>query len=156
MIAYGIKILPLIKNIRREIPDVTQPWYNDDAGALGTFARLDTYFYSLTRQGSGRGYHPEPTNSVLTVSPENLEAENVFGSRHGFRVCMGTRYPGGYIGDDDSKRDSLRDCTLTLEKNINTIRETAGIYPQESYSAVVHVIKPEWIFLQRATWDTGD
>ena len=40
MIAYGIGILPRINNLKQEIPDVTHPWYVDDAGALGTFARL--------------------------------------------------------------------------------------------------------------------
>ena len=44
MIAYGTGILPLIKNLKQEISDVTQPWYADDAGALGTFAILETYF----------------------------------------------------------------------------------------------------------------
>ena len=53
MIAYGIRILPLIKNIKREIPDATQPWYADDAGALGMFARIETYFDSLTLQAPG-------------------------------------------------------------------------------------------------------
>ena len=52
MISYGIRILPLIKNMKRLIPDVTHPWYDDNTGALGTFARLDTYFDSLTCQGS--------------------------------------------------------------------------------------------------------
>ena len=48
MIAYGIGILSLIKNLKQEIPDVTQPWYADDSGDLGTLARLETYFDSLT------------------------------------------------------------------------------------------------------------
>ena len=61
MIAHGIGILPLIKNLKRALPDVIQPWYSDDAGALGPFARLETYFYSLTRHGPGRGYYPEPS-----------------------------------------------------------------------------------------------
>ena len=74
MIVYGIGILPFIKNIKREIPGVTQPWYADDAVFLGTFAILDTYSYFLTCQGLGQGYHPEPTKSVLIVRPENLEA----------------------------------------------------------------------------------
>ena len=56
MIAYGIGILPLIKYLKWEIPDVTQPWYADNAGALGTLARLETCFCSLTRQGPGQGY----------------------------------------------------------------------------------------------------
>ena len=54
---------------------------------------------------------------------------------------MGARYLGGYIGDDESKSDWLRERTLTWEKNINTISKTAGKYPQESYSTVVHAIQ---------------
>ena len=42
------------------------------------------------------------------------------------------------------------------EKIINTISETAGKYPQESYAAVVCAIQSEWVFLQRVTRDMGD
>ena len=56
MITYRIRILPLIKNLKQAIPDVTQPWYADNAGALGTFTRLENYFDSLTHQGPGQGY----------------------------------------------------------------------------------------------------
>ena len=103
MIIYGISILPLINNLRREIPDYTQPWYADDDGALGTLAILETYYDSLTGQGPGRGYHPEPSKIVLIVRPDNLEAGKLFGRRHVFKVCTGARYLGGYIGDDKSK-----------------------------------------------------
>ena len=53
MILYRIGILPLIKNLKRAIPDVSQPWYDNDAGDLGTLARLYTYFHSLTCHGPG-------------------------------------------------------------------------------------------------------
>ena len=56
MIAYSIGILLLINNLKQDIPDATQPWYADDAGALGRFEIIETYFNSLTRQGPGRGY----------------------------------------------------------------------------------------------------
>ena len=78
MITYGISILPLIKNLKRAIPDVTQPWYADDAGALGKFVIIETYFDLMTRQGLGRGYHPEPSKRLLIVRLENLEAGKVF------------------------------------------------------------------------------
>ena len=93
---------------------------------------------------------------VLIVRPDNLEAEKMFGASHRFKVCTGVPYLGGYIGDNESKRDWLRERTLMWEKNIIMIRETAGKYPQESYAAVVHANQSEWIILQRATWDTGD
>jgi hypothetical protein len=35
MVVYGILLLPLIKALKDEIPDVDQPWYVDDAGAGG-------------------------------------------------------------------------------------------------------------------------
>ena len=63
------------------------------------FARLATYFHSLTRQGLGRGYYYELSKSVLIVRPENIEAGKVFGAHHGFKVCMGARYLRGlYLG----------------------------------------------------------
>ena len=136
MIAYGIGILPLIKNLKRAIPEVTQPWQADDAGALGTFARLETYFDSLTRQSPGQGYHPDRTKSVLIVHPENIEARKNFRERHGFRVCTGARYLGGYIGDDKSKRDWLTERTLKWENNVNTISKSAGKYPRR--------VTPQW------------
>ena len=105
MIACRIGIIPLIEKLKQEIPDVTHPWYADDAKPLGTFARLETYFDSLTRQGPGRGYYPEPSKSVIIVRPENLEAGKCFGARHGFQVCTGARYLGGYIREDESKCD---------------------------------------------------
>ena len=74
MIAYGISILPLIKNPKQDISDITHPWYADDARDLGTFAIIETYFNSLTRQGPGRGYYPKSSNSVRIVHPDNLKS----------------------------------------------------------------------------------
>ena len=71
----------------------------------------------------------------------------MFGARHGFRACTGTRYLGGYIGDDESKCDWLGERTMTRENNINTISKTRGKYPHESYAVVVHAIQQEWVFL---------
>ena len=39
MVAYGIEIILLIKLPKVEFPDITQPWYSDDTGALGTFRK---------------------------------------------------------------------------------------------------------------------
>ena len=147
MSKYGICILPLMKNCKREIPDATQPWYADNSGALGRLARIETYFNSITRQGLGNRCYSEPSKSVLIVHPENLEARKEFGSRHGFKVVMSARYLRGYIGDDRSKSNLLRERTLAWENNIRTTSETAGEFPQESYAAVVCEIQRERIFM---------
>ena len=80
----------------------------------------------------------------------------MFGSRHGFKVCTGARYPGGYIGDKKSKHDWLKKRTETWERNIGTIRKTVGKHPKESYATVVREIQLKWIFIQWVTNNTGD
>ena len=79
---------------------------------LGLLTRLETYFDSLEHQGPERGYQLNPTKSVMIVRPENLEAGKLFGAHHGFRVCTGARYLGGYIGGNESKHDWSRERTL--------------------------------------------
>ena len=40
MAAYGVGLLPLIRRLKQEFPNVKQPWYADDAGAGGSFTEL--------------------------------------------------------------------------------------------------------------------
>ena len=47
MFAYGIGILLLIKQLKAVFLDVTQPWYANNSGTLGTFARVGSYFNLL-------------------------------------------------------------------------------------------------------------
>ena len=93
------------------------------------FAIIETSFNSLTRQGPGSGYYPELSKSVLIVHLENLNSGKMFGTRHVFKVCMCVHYLGGYIGDDKSNSNWMREYTLTWENNIGTIRKTADKYP---------------------------
>ena len=86
MIAHVIGIIPLINNLKWEIPDVTQPWYAENAGGLGAFVIIDTYLDSLGCQVPGRGYYPKLYKSILIVHLENLKAGKKFGTRHGFNV----------------------------------------------------------------------
>ena len=79
---------------------------------------------------------------------ENPESGINFGSSHGFKVCTGAHYIGGYIRDDKSKREWLKDWTEKCWRNIHAFTKISGKYPQESYAAVVCSIQREWIFLQ--------
>ena len=77
-----------------------------------------------------------------------------FGLGHRFKVCTVARYIGGFIADDKSKRDCLKEPTETWEWNIHMISKTVVKYLQEIYSAVVYAIQPDWIFLQHITDNT--
>ena len=81
MIAYGIGVLPLIRELRNAQPRVTHPWYADDAGAGGTFQQILEHFRDLQARGTSRGYYMEPTKSILVVALGNVaRAEEI--TRH--------------------------------------------------------------------------
>ena len=156
MVAYGIEIIPMIKQMKAQFPDVTQTWYANHAGAIGTFSNVDLYFNFLKRFVPGCGHYPEPPKSVMIVHRDNLDARKRFGLRHEFKLYTGAYYLGGFIWGNEFKRDWLKVCTKTWEQNITKIRSNAGKYPQESYAVLVRLIQLEWIFLQRITINMGE
>ena len=82
MVAYGICILLMIKNVKAKFPDVTQHWYADYVSVLDMFANVKLYFNYIKRFGPGRGYYPKPSKSVLIMHPENIEVGKRFGLCH--------------------------------------------------------------------------
>ena len=64
-------------------------------------------------------------------------------------VCTGKCYLGGYIGDDVSKCDWLKNRTEKWERDINSLSKTADKFPQVSYDFVARAVQPKWIFLKR-------
>ena len=103
MITYGRGTLPLIENLKKEFPDVTQPWCADNTGVLDTFAITKAYFCLVEQHGSRRGYYSKTSKSVLIVHPDNPKSRKLLGFHNGFKVCTGARYLGGYIRYDESK-----------------------------------------------------
>ena len=144
MVAYGIGIIPLIKRLKAVFPNVIQTCYTDDVGELDMFTNVKLYFNLIKRFGLSRGYYLEPSKSVMIVHLDNLKYGKRFGLSHGFKVCTGMQYLGGFIRNDNSKHDWLKLRTKIWEQNIKI------------YSAVIHAIQLEWIFLQCITKNTGD
>ena len=107
MIAYGIGVLSLIRELMNAHPQITQPWYADDAGAGGTFQKVHAHFRDLQAQGPARGYYPEPTKSILVVAPGNVARDEEHFRGLGIQALTGNHYLGGFIGDADAERDWL-------------------------------------------------
>ena len=72
MISYGIGFLPLIRELRDSHPQVTRPWYADDARAGGKFGRIMEHFQDLQARGPPQSYFLEQTKSILVVYPWNM------------------------------------------------------------------------------------
>ena len=104
MISYDIGVLHLIRGIQGEHPRVTQPWYADDAGDGGKFTHILAHLQGLQARGPPRGYLPEPTKIILVVAPRNVARTEGFFQGMGLKVVTGSRYPGGFMGESESKK----------------------------------------------------
>jgi hypothetical protein len=149
MFAYGIGILPLIRQLKKEFPLVEQPWYADDAGAGGKFDRMRSQFLRLVELGPTFGYFPESTKSVLIVAQHNLErAKSVFADLD-FKVSTGERYLGGFIGESSAQDEWLDRKIQHWSQAVTSLAAAAVKFPQSAYSGLQRSLQQEWQFVQR-------
>ena len=99
MIAYGIGVLPLIRDLRRAHPHVTQPWYADDVEAGEKFGDIMAHFRDLQLRRPARGCYPEPTKSILVMAKRNVPRAKEYFHGMGIQVVTGSRYLGGFVGE---------------------------------------------------------
>ena len=90
MILYGISVLPIIRTLKDEYPELHQPWYADDAGLGGTLTLINECFTRLKEIGPTYGYYPEPTKSKLIVSPDFLNIDKAL-NPHQFKTMLGSK-----------------------------------------------------------------
>ena len=76
--AHGIGIPLLIKHQKADFPDINQPWYADNSGALGTFTNTKLYFSFLNHFNPGHGYYPKPPNIIINLHLENIGSTKRF------------------------------------------------------------------------------
>jgi hypothetical protein len=80
---------------------MTQVW--------ATRKRIRAMFLRLLQLGPGCGYYPEPTKSVLVVSTANFARANAEFADLGFKVTTGSRYLGGFIGEEAGRDELLEE-----------------------------------------------
>ena len=68
MIAYRIRILPLIREIQEAHIDVIQTCYAGNAGYRGVFGRIKYYLEDLICRDPSHGELPETIKSSLFIS----------------------------------------------------------------------------------------
>ena len=147
MIAYGIGVLPLIREMRYAHPRVTQPWYTDYAEAAGMFQQILEHFRDLQTRRPARSYCPETTKSILVVSPGNVARveEHFWGL--GIRVVTGHWYLEGYIGDAEAERGWLQDKTQGWTEFVKILSEVTHKHLQSAYTGLKSPSNRSGLFL---------
>jgi hypothetical protein len=155
MFAYGVGILPLIRVLKEEFPEVEQPWYADDAGAGGKYDAIRRLFIRLQDIGPSFGYFPEPKKSVMIVPRHNLESARAAFADLNFTVTTGHRYLGGFIGDQDAFEPWIKEQSTRWAEAVMDLASIAKNFPQLAYSGLQKSLQQEWQFVQRVRKDIG-
>ena len=95
MITYGLGNPPLIRDLRTDHPGVNQTWDAGDAGAGSTFSVILQNLDRLMARGPLGGYLPEPTKSILVMSPRKVPQAEALFRGYSLKVVTGSRYLGG-------------------------------------------------------------
>jgi hypothetical protein len=114
MVAFGLAVMPLIRQLKREVHQVHQAWYANDAAAAAEFVSIKIFMERLIELGPAYGYYPEASKSILVISEANKAAAEAY--------C---RYLGGFIGSDQDLHAWLKDKVSTWELAIGELSMAA-------------------------------
>jgi hypothetical protein len=56
IVLFGLAVMPLIRRLKREVLEVHQAWYADDAAAAATFPLIHLFMEKLIELGPAVGY----------------------------------------------------------------------------------------------------
>ena len=156
MIAYGIGFLPLIRELQEATPQVTHPWYENNAGAGGTFHHTLVQLWYMQARGLPRGYFPEPTNSTLVVAPRNVARVEEFFLGMGLHIVTGSWYLGCFIVNEAAEKIWLAVKVEGLADSVGNLAGVSRKHPQYAYAGLQKSLQHEWAFVQRVTPGIGD
>ena len=157
MILYGIGLLPLAEDLRRQDPSILQPWYADDFALEGPAESVARLFQRLCQRGPDVGYFPAPAKSYV-VCPRAFEsvAKAAFDAADlPVQFSRGQRYVGGFVGST-SKRD--RWLAPLVEKWVLGVKRLSAValrFPHSAYAGLVSCLSAEWHYASRAVPDIG-
>ena len=155
MFAYGLGVLPLIRQLKAEFPDVNQPWYADDAASAGKFSQIREHIARLNELGPHVGYYPEPSKCILIVPQNHLVSAQSEFADLGFQVVPGSRYLGGFIGERSALVDWIQAKVAKWTHDIQSLAAAARAHPQAAYAGLQRSLQQEWQFVQRVVRDAG-
>ena len=110
MVMYAVGTLPMIRCLHTLHLNLHQPWYADDAGAMGCFDNIHSMFESLKVIGTNYGYLPNASKCILVVPDSRLDAADLYFNKvhdHNFQIKSGARYLGGFVGSESARDEFI-------------------------------------------------
>ena len=155
MVLYGVMLIPLGKTLRRTAPGVLQPWYADDFSMLGPATDMQNVMRQLMEEGPPRGYYPEPSKSIVVCRAADEDTFRHDLDEFSFSFCRGSRYVGGFVGDDNTLQEWLTPKLENWRHGVRVLARIARRYPQSAFAGLRLSLQNEWQYLQRVLPDSS-
>ena len=154
--AYGVATLPLMHDMRVDVPQTLPPWFANDTGAAGKVVYNIKCLAYLVIHGPRFGYYPEPAKSWYICKPEDEEvARQAFIDKDlGINYTRSQKYLGGFIGSADSKEGWLNEKVADWSEAVQTLAKIAVKYPQAAYPGFSSCLQNEWQYVLHVYADT--
>ena len=149
MVLYGLALLPLSEYLRKEVPDVLQPWYADDCMLVGKASHIDKALGLIKERGEPRGYLAEPNKSLVACNPDAREAAKQQLKAWKLTYLDGFRYVGGFIGTKEARAAWLSKKAEDWVHGVVTLGKIAKRFPQTAYAGLTKSLQNEWQYTQR-------
>ena len=158
MIIYGITTLPIIRELNHLIKSRSskQVWYADDANGLGKFSFLEEFSNLLLSYGPARGIVVDFSQSHIIVSERNFDSAKEEFEDKGFKVVLGKRVLGSFIGDADLKQRFMLKKVNEWRDTVQATADMARHCPQHAFTSYQWSVQHCWTYVQRTTPDIGN
>ena len=155
MMLYAVAVLPLIRSLRAP-GKWTQNWYADDSSCVADLRSLRAWYEELSHRGPDYGYHPEPSQTVLVVSPSDVQQASALFSDLGIKIVSGGRFLGGFIGEPSLVANFVSDKVQLWSRCVQRLSDVATSQPQAAHAALARSLQFEWYHLQRVIPDSAN
>ena len=125
MICYGLSMVPLQQQLVEAVPGLTQPWFADDSTMIGPASLIRKAADLLLEWGPHRGYHPQPAKCVVVGTEATRDAIQQHLGQLGSEFKLGTRYVGGFLGDEALKEGWVREQVDGMVRGVKELAHAA-------------------------------
>ena len=101
--------------------------------------------------GPPQGYLPEPTKSILIVSPRNVPRAEAIFWRYGLQIVTGGRYLGDLVSTKAAQDHFLGDKVEGWQDSVENLARVARRHPQTAFAGLQKSLHQEWSFVQHVT-----
>eukprot|EP00956_Cyclotella_meneghiniana_P042116 scaffold248361_cov42-Cyclotella_meneghiniana.AAC.1 len=157
MVLYGVALLPLAEQLRRDVPEVTTPQFADDLAAVGNLSDCAMALEFLIEEGPKYGYFPEPEKThIICTAEQEPEAKSAFLSRDMIvNYSRGERYLGGFVGSKLEREKWVKKKVEGWERAVIILAGIAKRFPQAAFAGMAMSLQHEWQFVARTVPDIG-